>query len=105
MLLGDLRHVRGDVALGVAQAYQQEHVRPHRRQLIQATAVLIDVATSRACVCARDTTFCACEMPAVQLADVALDLPVSAHAQDLHVRLDRLEAAEQREETCTLALL
>ena len=60
MALGGARDVRGDVALGLAQADDQEHLRPRRADLAQATPrVPRRSAVARACQ--RVPRLCDCE--------------------------------------------
>ena len=106
MLLGCARDIGGDVALGVAQAHQQEDRRPRRADVLQAAPVFLDIACS--CQRARVAPAAGLWGPSssrAQLAGVSLEVPAPAHPQDLNVRLDRLEGSEQREEASALAVL
>ena len=86
------RDVGGDVALGVAQAHEEEQRRALRVELLQALRVRGDVA--------REVS----RIPS-HLLRVAAHLPAAADAHDLDVGGHRLQRAEQREEALALAVL
>ncbi len=93
--LGD---VGGDIALGVAQADEQEHRGSRRADVAQAAMVRFEVDPVRTRMRVR---FAA----GFQLVHVALQLPAACDPDDLQVRLDRLDRAEQLQQPCTLAVL
>ena len=145
MTLGRARDVRGDIALGLAQADDQEHLRARRADLAEVLLVFLRVAPSRPGALARVCPVRGAELAAVfraagprvpiaggqvvsgavargearaevaytageeiavifELARVAPQIPAPPDAQDLHVGLDRLQRAEQREEPRALAV-
>ncbi len=97
------RDVGGDVALGIAQAHQQEHRGLCRPDIAEAPHVLLDVAL--ACAGVGASVGRRGRAVLAQPAGVALQLPAPANPQDLHVGLDRLQSPDQREEAGALAFL
>ncbi len=98
MALGGTRDEGGHVALGFAQAHDHEHRGACRADLTEVLLVFSGVTSSRTDVGhALSVVF--------ELARIPLQIPAPSHSQDLHVGLDRLQRAEQREEAGALAIL